>query len=117
VPKTTDASDFWEQSDYATKEYVEAPLTDIELARVEKALGYKLPAVYAALCREQYGGIPTRTNHRTQERTSWAEIRGQHRGHSLMWLIRRLQAKCVGIGAVSAVAIKRRLSLSVSAAR
>ena len=73
MPKNTLASDFWEQSDYATKEYVEAPLTDMELARVEKALGYKLPAAYAALCREQNGGIPTRTNHRTQEPTSWAE--------------------------------------------
>ncbi len=68
-----DLSDFWEDSDYARKEYVGPSFSDLDVARVEKELGYKLPNSYLALMRTQNGGIPKRTNHRTNERTSWAE--------------------------------------------
>ena len=68
-----DLSDFWEDSDYAMREYVGAAITDLDVARVEKKLGYKLPKSYIALMRTQNGGIPKRKNHRTSERTSWAE--------------------------------------------
>lgn len=68
-----DVNDFWERSEYATKTYVDDPLTPAKVAFVEKELGYKLPASYVALMQSQNGGIPKRTNHRTTERTSWAE--------------------------------------------
>jgi hypothetical protein len=68
-----DLSDFWEDSDYARQEYVGPSFTDLDVARVEKELGYKLPKSYITLMRTQNGGIPMRTNHKTSERTSWAE--------------------------------------------
>jgi len=68
-----DLSDFWEDSDFARREYVSPALNDLDQKRVERELGYKLPNSYIALMRRQNGGIPKRTNHRTTERTSWAE--------------------------------------------
>ncbi len=70
--KDFDSTDFWEPSEYATKEYVDAPLTPALLERVERALGYKLPASYVELMQAQNGGIPRRTCHRTAEPTSWS---------------------------------------------
>jgi hypothetical protein len=64
---------FWEQSEYAEKEYTGAPLTDERVAAVERELGYKLPRSYVELMKYQNGGIPRERNHRTKERTSWAE--------------------------------------------
>ncbi len=68
-----DLSDFWERSECADKEYVDDPLTDEKVAVVERTLGYRLPAAYVELMKLQNGGIPKRTNHRTTQRTSWAE--------------------------------------------
>ena len=68
-----DVSDFWENSDYARKEYVGEPLTDELAASIELEIGYKLPAAYIALMRVQNGGIPRLTDHRTQKPTSWAK--------------------------------------------
>jgi hypothetical protein len=68
-----DFGQFWEQSEYATEKYVGAPFTDEQLAAIERELGYKLPASYVELMRYQNGGIPKRTCHRTDKRTSWAE--------------------------------------------
>lgn len=67
-----DWTEFWEESDYAEREYREAPLTAHGLQAVEDELGYKLPAAYVALAQRVNGGTPKRTNHRTSERTSWA---------------------------------------------
>jgi len=67
-----DLSDFWEESDYAYKEYVDNPLTSEKVARIEQRLGYKLPAAFVALMTSQNGGEPRKTNHRTGEPTSWA---------------------------------------------
>jgi hypothetical protein len=72
-PQDFDATSFWRNSDYARKEYVDDPLTQEKVAAVEKALGYRLPAAYIALCRTQNGGLPRRTCHRTSEPTSWAK--------------------------------------------
>jgi hypothetical protein len=49
---------FWDDSDYALKEYVGAPATDEMFAEAERALGYKLPESYKNLMRRHNGGIP-----------------------------------------------------------
>jgi len=67
-----DIEQFWEPSEYAEMVYVGAPLTDEQVAAVERELGYQLPTSYVELMRRQNGGIPKKTNHRTKERTSWA---------------------------------------------
>ena len=67
-----DLGDFWESSSYGLREYVDDPLTPEKVSSVERALGYKLPASYIALMQTQNGGMPNKTNHRTQEATSWA---------------------------------------------
>ncbi|MEZ5944413.1 MAG: SMI1/KNR4 family protein [Planctomycetaceae bacterium] len=68
-----DFAAFWEDSDYARKEYIGEPATETEIKAVEDTLGYKLPAAYITFMCHQNGGIPALTNHRTTDRTSWAE--------------------------------------------
>lgn len=65
-----DISDFWEQSEFARKEYIDAPLTDRIIADVQRALGYTLPRAYIELMRQQNGGVPTNKYHRTKP-NSW----------------------------------------------
>ncbi len=65
-----DPDDFWEDSDFARKEYIDVPLTDEVLAAVERELGYTLPQAYVALSRQQNGGYPKRMHHRIGESTS-----------------------------------------------
>ncbi|MEM7625352.1 MAG: SMI1/KNR4 family protein [Planctomycetota bacterium] len=67
-----DFSSFWDNNEYAVREYVGAPVTDEMIASVQDELGYKLPVAYVELLRVQNGGVPKNTNHRTQEPTSWA---------------------------------------------
>ncbi len=67
-----DFSDFWRWSEFAQSEYVDEPLTDQLVARVEASLGHVLPKAYVALCRNQNGGEPERTCHRTASPTTWA---------------------------------------------
>jgi hypothetical protein len=43
------------------------------ITSIEKELGYKLPASYVALMKQQNGGIPKDTCFPTEEATSWAE--------------------------------------------
>ena len=68
-----DLTDFWKQSEYATKNYVSEPPTNELIQSVEQELGYKLPASYIELMKNQNGGIPKNTAFPTAERTSWAE--------------------------------------------
>ena len=68
-----DLSSFWKKSQYAEDNYVDDPLTDAKVSTVEHALAYRLPRAYVELMKFQNGGIPTRANHRTAERTSWAK--------------------------------------------
>jgi len=68
-----DLAGFWENSDYARKEYVLPTPTDISIVTVEKKLRYKLPGSYIELMRHQNGGLPTKTAFPTAEPTSWAE--------------------------------------------
>jgi hypothetical protein len=71
--KDFDLAGFWAHSDYALKEYVEAPFSAEMLASVEQELGYKLPAAYVELMKTQNGGIPVNTEFPTSEPTSWAD--------------------------------------------
>lgn len=68
-----DMNSFWETSDYALREYVGPPCTPGLVAEVELRLGHRLPEAYVALAMSQNGGMPARTSHRTNTRTSWAE--------------------------------------------
>jgi hypothetical protein len=68
-----DLTNFWDDSDYALEDYVEAPFTAEGLVAIEQELGYKLPAAYVALMRTHNGGIPVNTRFPTSEATSWAD--------------------------------------------
>ncbi len=64
---------FWDDCDYAKKEYIGAPPSDRLIAEVEQELGYKLPASYIWLMKQHNGGIPVNTCFPTNTPTSWAE--------------------------------------------
>ena len=68
-----DFTNFWDDDDYALKEYVSEPPSDELIAGVEEELGYKLPASYIWLMKRHNGGIPVNTCHPSDEPTSWAE--------------------------------------------
>lgn len=68
-----DLSNFWKESAYASESYVSAPPTEELIAAVEQELGYKLPAAYIELMKNQNGGIPKNRVFPTQEKTSWAD--------------------------------------------
>ena len=65
--------EFWEDSDYARKEYVLPSLTNTMIESVQERLGYCLPSAYIELMRFQNGGIPKKTAFPTTTPTSWAE--------------------------------------------
>jgi hypothetical protein len=68
-----DLTRFWEDSEYARKEYVEKNPTAALIATIEKELGFSLPASYVELMSFQNGGIPRNTCYPTKVPTSWAE--------------------------------------------
>ncbi|RUS66542.1 hypothetical protein CUZ56_01822 [Saezia sanguinis] len=69
-----DLTHFWEDSDYAAKEYTGSYPDAATIASLENELGYKLPAAYIELMQAtRNGGIPTNTCFPTTEATSWAE--------------------------------------------
>ena len=68
-----DFTNFWDDNEYALKEYVSAPPSDELIASVEEELGYKLPAAYIWLMKQHNGGIPVNDCYPTDEPTSWAE--------------------------------------------
>lgn len=67
-----DLKDFWDDSDYARREYTEDAPTDEEIAAIETTLGYRLPRAYIELARAHNGGTPKKNRHRTPKSTSWA---------------------------------------------
>lgn len=71
--KAFNLTNFWDDSEYALKAYVEPPFTPELLASVEQELGYKLPAAYVELMGTHNGGIPVNTCFPTTEPTSWAD--------------------------------------------
>jgi hypothetical protein len=68
-----DLKSFWEDSKVARKDYVEQKPTAAQIASVEKALGFRLPASYVELMKVQNGGIPRNTCFPTKKPTSWAK--------------------------------------------
>jgi len=68
-----DFTNFWDDNEYALKEYVSAPPSDELIASVEEELGYKLPISYIWLMKQHNGGIPVNTCYPSDEPTSWAE--------------------------------------------
>lgn len=68
-----DLTNFWEDSEYASKSYTELPPTEELLASVEAELEFRLPASYIALMKTRNGGIPRNRCYPTQTPTSWAD--------------------------------------------
>ena len=68
-----DFTNFWNDDEYALKEYVSNPPSDELIASVEKELGYKLPISYIWLMKQHNGGMPVNTCYSTDEPTSWAK--------------------------------------------
>ncbi len=68
-----DFSDFWNDDEYALKEYVCEIPSDKLIESVELELGYKLPASYIELMKMHNGGIPVNRRFPTTEANSWAE--------------------------------------------
>lgn len=68
-----DFTGFWDDDDYALKEYVSEPPSDELIAEIEAELGYKLPAAYIWLMKQHNGGMPVNTCFPTDTPTSWAE--------------------------------------------
>lgn len=53
-----DFSNFWDDDDYARKNYISDIPSDKLIAEIEEELGYKLPASYIWLMKQHNGGIP-----------------------------------------------------------
>lgn len=68
-----DLANFWDDSDYALKQYVEESPSSELIASIEQTLGYKLPAAYIELMQEHNGGIPVNSCFPTDKPTSWAD--------------------------------------------
>lgn len=68
-----DFSDFWDDSDYSLKEYVEDSPTDELIHSIEQELSFKLPASFIELMKMHNGGIPKNNCFPTNEGTSLAE--------------------------------------------
>ena len=68
-----DFSDFWDDDEYAKKNYVDAPPSDELIAEIEEELGYKLPQSYIWLMKQHNGGIPFKTAYPMKEPTGWAD--------------------------------------------
>ncbi|MGC3943765.1 MAG: SMI1/KNR4 family protein [Chryseolinea sp.] len=73
VFKDFDFTDFWDDSAYSLKAYVEEALTDELITSIEGELGYKLPVSYIELMKLHNGGILHKTCCPTDERTSWSD--------------------------------------------
>jgi len=67
-----DFSDFWNDSQYALKDYVEEYPNDDLISSIEQELGYKLPASYIELMKLHNGGVPNNCCYPTSESTSWS---------------------------------------------
>jgi len=71
--KKIDFTNFWDNSDYALKDYVNEFPTDDLIHSIEQELGYKLPKFYIEMMKIQNGGIPKNICYPTNQSTSWAD--------------------------------------------
>jgi hypothetical protein len=71
--KDFDFSNFWDDDEYALKEYVGDTVVAAAIESIERELGYKLPAAYIEMIKQHNGGMPKLTCFPTTESTSWAE--------------------------------------------
>ncbi len=71
--KNFNFSIFWDNSEYALKEYVSEKPNDELIASIENELGYKLPESYIEMMKIQNGGIPINCCFPIKESTSWAD--------------------------------------------
>ncbi len=65
--------EFWDDNDYALKEYVLNPVSDHYIQEIEHELGYKLPESYIYLMKKHNGGVPRNACCPCREKTSWAD--------------------------------------------
>jgi len=68
-----DLSGFWNDTEFALKEYVSESPADELVSEIEEELGYKLPKSYIWLMKQHNGGIPVNTCFPTNKPTSWAQ--------------------------------------------
>jgi hypothetical protein len=68
-----DFAGFWDDDEYALKEYVSNPASDGQIESIQEELGYKLPGSYVQLMKLHNGGMPRKNCFRTDEPTSWAK--------------------------------------------
>lgn len=71
--KDFDFTDFWSESSYSVRDYIEEFPDDEMVASIENELGYKLPASYIELMRIQNGGLVDKSCFPTTEENSWAD--------------------------------------------
>ncbi|NPC91246.1 SMI1/KNR4 family protein [Bacillus sp. WMMC1349] len=64
---------FWDDSEYAKKNYVSDHPSNEMIIKIESDLGYRLPKSYIWLMKRHNGGIPINTCFPTTAPTSWAE--------------------------------------------
>lgn len=71
---TEDLQDLWDNSEYAKKNHISEPFTEEILAKVEDEIGgYRLPAAYIELMRQQNGGYLQRNFFYAGEESDWAD--------------------------------------------
>ena len=87
-----DFTNFWDDNEYALREYVCDPPSDEMIAELEAEFGYKLPESYIWLMKRHNGGIPVNTCCPTDEPTSWAE------DHAAITGIMAISRKKYGVG-------------------
>jgi len=64
---------FWDESDYAYRDYTGTSITKEQIQQAEEKLGYKLPQSYIELLKNKNGGVPVNDCCPSKTKTSWAE--------------------------------------------
>jgi hypothetical protein len=63
---------WWDDSEYALREYVSPVPSDGMIEQIQARLGYRLPGSYIAVMRRHNGGIPKARCHPAPTPTTWA---------------------------------------------
>lgn len=78
-----DLEEFWDDSEYAIKEYLSEDVTEEVLQSIEKELGYKLPESYIYLMKKHNGGMP---------KSIVVRVLQEHHGQKTMLLLKGYMA-------------------------